>query len=558
MSPFSKIYKAIPSHLHKYQKLIDICVLLCILAFAFFFTLFVGRRGFFPFDQSIVFDGSYRVSTGQIPFKDFVIPFGPMTFWLQGGIFKLFGASYASYIFGAAVINSLVTGICFWILRIIFPNSKPVAWLGGILTAIWFYPPFGTPWPEQTAFFFAFIGMLGISIGLLNHNLPRKWQRALFLVSGMVTFGAFISKQNAGAFIVPVFAILFIITNIEEISKGVIDFIIFSLGWLMGLISFALWLFLRSDFSLLLRYFFEIPAQEVSDFRLPESFLELVQLIFVGKAPITIIVLSLLSSLIAITIVLFNKGAKSSPTRRVAAVLIPSLFLYQNAYLITSNNQPENAIPFIGVISAIGFGLLLPAKSQNGSTPSQSSKLATSLKLIVGGILTIMMVIVSVYGLSVASSRQVHNIFSESVFGHPLESERLAALRWAVPTRVGNLITAQDVNDVVNCLETQGENFFVFPDFTMLYGIVGAPSPQPLLWFHSGLTYSKSYDPMLDSWIVEELQENQVGIIIIEEQSWFHTGRTLDDFPQLSSFINDNFVYQQRFGNFLVFNFQDP
>ena len=38
-----------------------------------------GMRGFFAMDQSIVFDGGWRVLQGQIPYKDFVIPFGPIS-----------------------------------------------------------------------------------------------------------------------------------------------------------------------------------------------------------------------------------------------------------------------------------------------------------------------------------------------------------------------------------------------------------------------------------------------------------------------------------------------
>ncbi|MBC8506992.1 MAG: hypothetical protein ISR58_08765 [Anaerolineales bacterium] len=557
MRSLSNKFINITTQFQKYLKLIDIFIFLCIITFAYFFNFFAGQRGFFPFDQSIVFDGSYRVFTGQIPFKDFVIPFGPMTFWFQGSIFKLFGVSYASYIFGAALTNALVAGICFWILRIIFPENKLVAWLGSSVTAIWFYPPFGTPWPEQTAFFFAFAALLGTMLGLLDHKLSRKWQRGLFFASGIVAFGAFISKQNAGAFIVPVFALLFIFPNIEDIRKGVIDFIIFSWGWFVGLISFAIWLALQSDISLFFRYFFEIPAQEVSVFRLPESFMEWMNSIFVGEAPISIIVLSLLSSLIAIIVILYDKNTETSPHRVIAAVLAPSLFLYHNVYLITSNNQPENALPFIGVISAIGFGLLSPGKERSRSSPNLSAMITPTMKLITGGIVTLLIAIVSLYGLNVSCSRQVHNIFSNSVFGHQLTSENLAALSWAVPTRVGNLIPVEDVNNIVNYLKTQGENFFVFPDFTILYGTLGVQPPQPLLWFHSGLTYSKTYDPMLDAWIVSALQEHQVRIIIVEEQSWFHTDRILEDFPQLSSFIDEKFVYQQRFGNFLIYIIQN-
>jgi len=88
-----------------FNKYFDLFIISLIGVFAYFMTYRSGERGFFAFDQSIIFDGGYRVLLGQIPYKDFVTPFGPVTFWIQGIIFKLLGISYATYIFGAAFVN---------------------------------------------------------------------------------------------------------------------------------------------------------------------------------------------------------------------------------------------------------------------------------------------------------------------------------------------------------------------------------------------------------------------------------------------------------------------
>ncbi|RME56368.1 hypothetical protein D6779_10720 [Candidatus Parcubacteria bacterium] len=543
----------------KFLPIFEIILISLILIFAYQFTYWVGQRGFFPFDQSIVFDGSYRVYSGQIPYKDFIFPFGPVTFWLQAAIFRFLGVSYASYIFGAAFVNVLVTGASYILLRRLFPQFNLPAFLGSVITSIWFYPPFGTPWPEQTAFFFSFIALLGITEGLLNEEMFDKQRKGLLIAAGLATFGAFLSKQNAGALIALVFSFLIIFVNVANLRERISNLTMFLIGWFVGLTAFAAWLHIRSDISAFIKYFFEIPAQEVGGERLPDQLLQWLQSLLVGNAPIVIKVVSLLSVLIAVIQLLLIKTKNQKDKRQVfSALLAPALFIYHNAFLITANNQVEISLPFIGVIAAIGLGLLLPK-----DTGGQSKEIDTAKKqpgfasLTAVSILLIGMVAIVWMGIHVSVSRQVHDIFKNSTFPNRLENGKLSAIKWAVPMRIGNPIYAEDVNNLVNYLEMQGENFFVFPDFTILYGTLGVPSPQPLLWFHRGLTYPKTYDPELDAWIVDALQRNQVRIIIIEEESWFHTDDRLADFPKLKSFITNDFTYQQRIGNFLIYHIRE-
>jgi hypothetical protein len=73
--------------------------------------------------------------------------------------------------------------------------------------------------------------------------------------------------------------------------------------------------------------------------------------------------------------------------------------------------------------------------------------------------------------------------------------------------------------------------FFIFPDFTIFYALLDVPPPQPVLWFHKGLTYHDSYDEDLDKWIVSDLNKNNVEIVIVEEKSFIDTSERLNDFP---------------------------
>ncbi len=541
------------------RKTLEVSLFFGVLLFAYQIAYHSGERGFFAFDQSIVFDGSYRVLIGQIPYRDFVIPFGPVTFWIQSAIFKLIGVSYASYIFGAAVVNLTVAGVSFYLLRLLFPKNKLVAYSGSLLTAVWFYPPLGTPWPDQTAFAFALAALTSTITAYINPRVAAKRTAPFHYAAGIFAAVAFFSKQNAGAFILPVLAVTLLVANIKEgnfASKAFIkDLILLLLGWITGIVVFALWLILESDTTLFLKHFIEIPLSEVSRSRLPGHPGEWLVAIFLGTRRITILSFSLIFPLIGINSLLRerntirNKNIAANP-RLLAAVSVITLFLYQNVYLITSNNQVESTIPFIGLIAAIGFGLLKPDFDLKHFHQFSTAQRKTAL---LHAAVFVAMIGLFAYGIKVSLSRQVHDIFKASTFPHHMATGKLSALKWGEPTRIHVLIHAEDVDQLVEFLDQQDVNFLIFPDFTILYGILEAPSPQPLLWFHKGLTYPREYDPSIDAWIVSELQENQVQLIVLEAESWFSTDERLADFPQLKSYIDEHFSYEKQIGNFRIY-----
>ena len=49
--------------------------------------------------------------------------------------------------------------------------------------------------------------------------------------------------------------------------------------------------------------------------------------------------------------------------------------------------------------------------------------------------------------------------------------------------RAIELREAEDLEALVRFLTREGKPFFIYPDFTFLYGAVGVTPPQPLLWF---------------------------------------------------------------------------
>ena len=54
----------------------------------------VGHRGIYLYDQSAVFDGAWRILQGQVLYRDFFTPYGPIVFFIQSLFFRLFGVDF--------------------------------------------------------------------------------------------------------------------------------------------------------------------------------------------------------------------------------------------------------------------------------------------------------------------------------------------------------------------------------------------------------------------------------------------------------------------------------
>lgn len=555
------------------NRVFDVIMLALLLMFSFYLTFKAGERGFFAFDQSIIFDGAYRILSGQIPYKDFLTSFGPVLFWFQAIFFKLLGVNYSSYIFGAAFTNILATICSISILRLLFPSRRFLSYIAGFVTAIWFYPPSGTPAISQTAFFFS---LLTITV-LLHASLSAKPNSAgnglLLLISGCLLFLSFMSKQNAGLFILPLCFLLLIGAYVPDLRKGLYSCAIFSTGFIASIMAFFLWLWLKSDIGNFFEYFYTIPGR-LGSYRL--EFLGgwsgllrtfTAGITGVGRLFDRLIIVSVIrtcffAALFGSFLYIYNfRKVKDTRRRQFLSCIVCLYFVFfQYLFIATTRNQEENGWPFVGIILAIGIALLfdllnapsLMIKIQNHKFISLGQK-AVRVVLVTG-------ILVSVYsvsrsGIEVSLHRRVQDSVQRSKFPKYFTEEKLKGLKWGQPTRVkGANIREDEIVSLIGYLRAKNKNFFIFPDFTIFYGLLNVPSPQPVVWFAEGQTYCATHNADLDRWIVDDLKKNMVEIVILEKKCrWFGIHDRLDDFPQLSSYITENFSKVEQIGIFNIY-----
>ncbi len=511
------------------NRKIDWLFIILICAFAFGLNLMCGQRGFFAFDQSIIFDGGYRIYAGQKPYRDFFIPTGPIVFWLQSIFFRLGGINYFIYILHASVINVLAVLLSIVVLRWAMPESKFFSYAAGLLTAVWFYPPFGTPWFEQTAFFFNLL-----ILSLVSGVIFKSFKGGLIMIfgAGLCQTLSILSKQNAGLFF------LFIPVGILLITRHYFYLLTFSLGMSCVVIGFFIWLWLFSSPQNFYTSFFLIPSK-LGLLRLFQgSQSHRLWLIFFGSP--AIVVQLILSILAAISAIYYLRKGK---ILAVKYLVIVGLVVFQYIIAYTSDNQVENSFPYTGLILCLTWGLFYEAKG---------FELNTKL----GGIFALFLYLTIFFlGVKISVSRVVQDIFSKSKFISSLNIPRLEILKWACPTRFGSVeIKADDIERLYNYLAQNQQNFFIFPDWTILYGLLGKPSPQPLVWFDPGITYPMVYSQKIDNWLVESLEGKQVNIIVLEKVSYIGTMHRLTDFPLMVFWISKNFEKKGEIGIFEIYH----
>lgn len=535
--------------------------ILILLIFAFCLTIKAGERGFFAFDQSIVFDGGYRILSGQVPYKDFLAPYGVVLFYIQAIVFKNIGVNYFSYIFTAAMMNILFTLFVILVIRFLFSGQRILAYLAGFLSAIWFYPPFGTPWAEQAAFLFSLGGITIILYSFfVNSSLPLK-SFSMLLAGGLFTL-SFLTKQNASLLLAPVYFLLIIIWYFPNFRSILYNTGLFLAGISASMLLFFLWLIFKSDLKNFFQYSLYLPFF-LGVYRIFLQKLSLANILLganccslsLHRLPLGIrfiFSISLLSSFLFCFLYFYKyKQFKDAWKKQfIASVLCISTIYAQYFFIHSSMNEAENGIPFMGINFAICAGLL-------SNLFSKKIIVYPRAKFMVNSILICIAILSSIYlsllGISVSLSRKVQGL-NKSRFVKYLTIEKLKNLKWAEPTQVHNIdIKADDVIKLYEYLKGRKMNFFILPDFTIFYGLMGVPSPQPLLWFHKGLTYPVLYDANLDKRIVEDLKKNRVKLIILEETRQFAVRQILKDFPGLNTYINENFSYAAKMGIFSIY-----
>ena len=161
---------------------------------AYFSAYLTAWRGLFAVDFPVMVDRTYRIFIGQIPYRDFSSLTPPITYWIQAGLFKLFGLSLNHFKIYLSIQNALFCVLnLYFITHIVQLSLKKTIFL---LPLILLWLPaihFPLPWYDTDPFFFALIGLFVLCFG---YQKPTSFIYPAF--AGLLAVLSFFSKQNVG------------------------------------------------------------------------------------------------------------------------------------------------------------------------------------------------------------------------------------------------------------------------------------------------------------------------------------------------------------------------
>ena len=167
----------------------------------------------FPFRVNIYlsWEGAYRLSEGQVPFKDFGMPLGYMYWVIPAIFFKVLGPQLITLVKAQVLIN-ILSGIAF---RSIFKNiSLPpgVRLLCILLYCISFSFFNFWPWYNHTVIVYEMIGLAFLMKYLFSEN--KKW--IWISLSALFVFFSFFTKQDGGTLAFLICLVLLVYHSIYE------------------------------------------------------------------------------------------------------------------------------------------------------------------------------------------------------------------------------------------------------------------------------------------------------------------------------------------------------
>ncbi len=148
-------------------------------------------------DLSYILENSYRISLGQVPYRDFPFPYAPLTFLTQAALIKLTGRVFFHHVIYCAVVGAIVT-LLTWRILLRVLDGVPLGRLLSLvltvpLTVLGVYAIFPHPFYDSDSTFAILLCLL----------LLLRWYRTsdaivLSLICGFVLVLPIFIKQNVG------------------------------------------------------------------------------------------------------------------------------------------------------------------------------------------------------------------------------------------------------------------------------------------------------------------------------------------------------------------------
>jgi len=309
-------------------------------------------------DLSYILENSYRISLGDIPYRDFPFPYAPLTFLAQAALIKLTGRAFFHHVIYCAVVGGLSTLLTWRILLKILRGVAHARFLALVLTApltvLGIYAIFPHPFYDPDCTFAILVCLL-----LLLH-----WDHKPTWLIGLITGASLVIpvfvKQNTGlAFIASAVASLVLLLAIDVWRRSAVRKYIWLFAGLLAGVGLALSLIhLTAGLGNYIRWTVRFAAER----RTPA----LGDMIGVYRDPLLKWWLAL--SLVSTLVLWFSRGRRL--LLRLSATAMATPFVWSVVYLFLNTDSSERAERLVGLWPLVLIGsfvsLLLTIRRRQG------------------------------------------------------------------------------------------------------------------------------------------------------------------------------------------------
>lgn len=530
--------------------------------FSFGWCLHYGRIGLHPLDSSIVFDGGYRVLQGQKFFVDLHASSAFTPSWIQAGFFALFGVNWFAYILQAAIFNGLFSLLVYRLLRR-FKLSPRISAIYALFSGIVFYPPFGSPYPDQHAFFFSLLAIVFSLEGRASAREGWKWS---MVVPALLLAG--LSKQVPSGYAAILVGFLLLTSRPpREWLKMA--------AWLALGVPIALALVIlifpigEMDWQLAWYYFWEMPSQ-------------------LGQDRAKSLDYPFFKSLRAVFFLQYQVLSKQSNFYLYATYWIPitgaliwSFFRWRKK-LARLHAMPLSWLVCWGML-AIGGGFVLLTQNQYGNglafvfaaiglVHAGYANFLNELKLVLPWkpqywaiLIAVSTGLLIVFSTSDVLKFQREVVLPRVVHDFPKGEEPhlssnpsnnagpgLDFLYWEEPF----FGTERNPASLIQFLRAKKKSFFLWGDMSFVYGLCDQTSPIPSLWIHEGLSIPHPGSQFRQSWdsqLLNNLNQLAPAYLIYEvPDGKSYMGQSLAQHPTVNTWIEARKGEAFSVGRFII------
>ncbi len=314
----------------------DLLPILLIGIFSFTINYHYGFIGIMPMDNTVLYNGGYRVLNGYVPFSDYWLVTGPLLDYLNALFFLILGVSWKTFIIHSSFFNLLIA-IASYYLFFQLGLSRKYSFFYSILISILFYPVVGTPFVDHHSTFFLLIAFYIFILG----NKKKKYTYFIYIPFFFCL--SFLSKQTPAAYgLIAIVPLIFLTFFLDKNNSKKI-FLYFIYGTIISIIFLIIFfIFSNIDLSNFIRQYI-LYAGSIGDYRISNYNFSILNLIDKFKF-INFFILVLFLMLINL---LYKKKVKHNDILVILSSLLLVLVLILHQFLTLNQNFIFFSIPYL-------------------------------------------------------------------------------------------------------------------------------------------------------------------------------------------------------------------